>query len=195
MGLFVVFGMFGICLILGFTGGVIMSQSDRFKCYGINSDAELTAAIEYTVQNFAMGANVDNLRAMLRETAITESNYGRAIYNNKRGFGYGAFQFDPIGMKQSLLVAESKGQLNKIRLLSLTTSDLSPANYKGVYENDLQLKSTLQAILCRMYYAGIREAIPSTLEGRARYWKKYYNSVLGAGTPEKYIARVKNFKA
>ncbi|WP_300734112.1 hypothetical protein [uncultured Helicobacter sp.] len=111
--------MFGI---LGFTGGVIMSQSDRFKCYGINSDAELTAAIEYAVQNFAMGANVDNLRAMLRETAITESNYGRAIYNNKRGFGYGAFQFDSIGMKQALLVAESKGQLNKIRLLSLTTS-------------------------------------------------------------------------
>lgn len=170
-----------------------MAQTARYRCYGINSDAELTASIEYAVQTFSLGANKENLRNMLRETAIAESNYGRAIYDYKRGFGYGAFQFDKIGMKQALQVAESKNLITKIQLLDLCPYDLSSANYKAVYDF-FQEKSVLQAILCRMYYLGIKEPIPSTLEGRARYWKKYYNSELGAGTPEKYIARVKAFK-
>lgn len=170
-----------------------MAQTARYKCYGINTDAELTASIEYAVQGFHCGANKEHLRALLRETAIAESNYGRAIYDNKRGFGYGAFQFDKIGMKQALQVAENKGLITKIQLLDLCPFDLSSANYLSVY-NFFQEKSVLQAILCRMYYLGVKEAIPATLEGRASYWKKYYNSELGAGTPEKYIARVKAFK-
>ena len=170
-----------------------MAQTARYKCYGINTDAELTASIEYAVQFFPLGANKDDLRNLLIETAIAESNYGRAIYDNKRGFGYGAFQFDKIGMKQALQVAQDKNQLAKIQLLDLCPFDLSPANYKTVYDF-FQEKSILQAVLCRMYYLGIKERIPSTLEGRAKYWKKYYNSELGAGTPEKYISRVKNFK-
>lgn len=180
-------------LTLGILGGFIMSQTPRYKCYGINTDAELTASIEYAVQTFALGANKEDLRNLLRETAIAESNYGRAIYDNKRGFGYGAFQFDKIGMKQALQVAQNKGLIDRIQLSDLYPFDISPANYKQVYD-EFQQKSILQAILCRMYYLGINEKIPNTLEGRARYWKKYYNSELGAGTPEKYIARVKNFK-
>lgn len=182
-----------IPLVIGFLGGLIMAQTARYKCYGINTDAELTASIEYAVQTFALGANKEDLRNLLRETAIAESNYGRAIYDNKRGFGYGAFQFDKIGMKQALQVAQDKGLIVKIQLSDMYPFDISPANYKQVYD-EFQQKSILQAILCRMYYLGIKEKIPSTLEGRARYWKKYYNSELGAGTPEKYIARVRAFK-
>lgn len=183
---------FIIGLIFGFTGGLIMSQSKRFQCYGINTDAELTASIEVAVNLFGLNADKDDLRNLLIETAIAESNYGNAIYDNKRGFGYGAFQFDKIGMKQALSVVESKGLGNRIKIASLYDSDLTVKNYLNVY-NDFQLKSILQAILCRMYYLGIKEPIPSTLEGRARYWKKYYNSELGAGTPAKYIARVESF--
>lgn len=97
-------------------------------------------------------------------------------------------------MKQALQVAQNKGAMEEIKLKCLFMGDLSPANYKYIYENELQERSILQAVLCRFYYLGINEAIPSTLEGRARYWKKYYNSELGAGTPEKYISRVRSFK-
>lgn len=136
-----------------------MAQTARYRCYGINTDSELTASIEYVVQTFALGANKDDLRNLLRETAIAESNYGRAIYDNKRGFGYGAFQFDKIGMKQALQVAQDKGLITKIQLSDMYPFDISPANYKQVY-NEFQQKSVLQAILCRMYYLGIKEKNP-----------------------------------
>lgn len=178
---------------LSFITGVIMSKTPRYQCYGINTDSELTAAIEYAVELFPYGANKDDLRNLLKETAIAESTYGSYIYDSKRGFGYGCFQFDPIGMKQAVQVATNKNAIGKIRALSLTLTPLSMDTWREVYNNELQLKVTLQAILCRFYYLGVAAPIPSTIEGRAAYWKKYYNSELGAGTPQAYMNRVAAF--
>jgi hypothetical protein len=45
------------------------------------------------------------------------------------------------------------------------------------------------AALCRVHYRRVREALPNEddAEGMARYWKKYYNTVAGAGTVEKAV--------
>ena len=32
--------------------------------------------------------------------------------------------------------------------------------------------------MCRMFYMRIKESIPNTVEKRAEYWKKYYNTPL-----------------
>lgn len=41
--------------------------------------------------------------------------------------------------------------------------------------------------IARLKYFLIAEKIPENMTGQARYWKKYYNTELGAGTVEKYI--------
>lgn len=43
--------------------------------------------------------------------------------------------------------------------------------------------------MARAHYRRAKEPLPQCgdLEGQARYWKQYYNTPLGAGTPEKYI--------
>lgn len=172
-----------------------MSQTQRYKCYGVNSDIEVTLAIEATVQGFSYSANKDNLRDLLTETAIAESNYGRALYDPNRNFGRGIFQFDKIGMKQALQVLASKQNADlKTKLVDIYPFSLDVTNIDTIYKEFTQ-RAVLQAILCRFYYLGIKEAIPTTLEGRAEYWKKYYNSEKGAGTPEAYIKRVKAFYA
>lgn len=42
-------------------------------------------------------------------------------------------------------------------------------------------------LFTRLFYRLIPEAILETIEGRAKYWKKYYNTVLGKGTVEHYL--------
>lgn len=182
-----------IPLLVGIGVGFMQTLSERYKCYGVNTNTEVTAAIEYAVQMFSYGANKDNLRDLLKETAIAESNYGNALYNPMRTFGRGIFQFDRIGMQQALQVATNKGALGKIQASDLYPFAIDLRHLDTVYIEFTQ-RAVLQAILCRFYYLGVKEAIPSTLEARAKYWKKYYNSELGAGTPEAYISRVKNFK-
>tara|TARA_R100001463_G_scaffold103514_2_gene157865 strand:+ start:1816 stop:2277 length:462 start_codon:yes stop_codon:yes gene_type:complete len=40
---------------------------------------------------------------------------------------------------------------------------------------------------CRIHYRRMPGAIPKTMAGRAKYWKKFYNSELGRGTEEHYL--------
>ena len=56
-----------------------------------------------------------------------------------------------------------------------------------------QLKGNLyySVAMCRIHYYRVSEALPSDLEGMARYWKKYYNTPLGAGTEKEFIHNYK----
>ena len=41
--------------------------------------------------------------------------------------------------------------------------------------------------MCRIYYYRQPGSIPKTIEGRADYWKKTYNTEGGKGTPKHYL--------
>lgn len=56
---------------------------------------------------------------------------------------------------------------------------------------DLENNDLLATCMARVHYLRVREAIPSDLEGWARYWKRYYNTPLGKGTEEEFIANYK----
>lgn len=43
------------------------------------------------------------------------------------------------------------------------------------------------AAMCRVFYLSKPRAIPSTLAGQAGYWKRWYNSYLGAGKASEYV--------
>ena len=49
------------------------------------------------------------------------------------------------------------------------------------------------AMIARLLYWRHPEPIPTDLEGQAHYWKRYYNTALGAGTPSEYIANNSQF--
>jgi len=63
-----------------------------------------------------------------------------------------------------------------------TNMDLTKVQYSAL-GND-----TLSIAFGRLYLMQLTaEKIPTTLDGRAAYWKKYYNTPAGAGTVAKYI--------
>ena len=58
-----------------------------------------------------------------------------------------------------------------------------------------QLKGNLYyaVAMCRVHYYRVSEPLPNDLEGMAKYWKKYYNTPLGAGTEEEFIHNYKEY--
>jgi hypothetical protein len=47
--------------------------------------------------------------------------------------------------------------------------------------------------MARVHYLRRPEPIPTDLTGQAEYWKKWYNTYLGAGTVEEYIENYKKY--
>ncbi len=52
----------------------------------------------------------------------------------------------------------------------------------------------LSLLFCRLYYLLVPKKIPHKIEDMAKYWKKYYNTYLGKGTTEHFMAAVESVK-
>jgi hypothetical protein len=64
-------------------------------------------------------------------------------------------------------------------------------NVDKVELSDLKYSPLKSVIFARLYYLLIQSPIPTSLEGRANYWKMYYNTAKGAGTVTHYIKQAK----
>ena len=47
--------------------------------------------------------------------------------------------------------------------------------------------------MCRVHYLRVKEALPTTPEGYAEYWKKYYNTSSGKGTAKEFLDKYNKF--
>lgn len=47
--------------------------------------------------------------------------------------------------------------------------------------------------MARVFYLRFRTGLPTTLQDQAGYWKQYWNTKFGAGTPEQYVRNYRKF--
>jgi len=67
-------------------------------------------------------------------------------------------------------------------------------NYDEKIWADILEKNIASGIIhCRLKYWRVPKKMPSSIEGQADYWKKYYNSELGKGDPEHFVEVVKKW--
>lgn len=127
-----------------------------------------------------------NVVNMILETACVESNCGEYIKQLK-GPACGIFQIEPVTAKDIIdhFIFYKPTLLRKYNQLFI--QDLT-------VEQNLCTNLMFQIFMCRVFYLRFSEKIPDTVEGRAKYWKKYYNTHLGKGTVEKYIKAVEKYK-
>lgn len=122
---------------------------------------------------------------LLMGTCAQESHLGK--YRRQLGGGpaLGIFQMEPATFRDIVdnYLAYHEDLRNKIMEISGVTA-LQP---EDLVEND-----RLAVCMARAHYSRVREAIPASLDGWARYWKQYYNTPLGAGTVEEFVANYKN---
>jgi len=58
---------------------------------------------------------------------------------------------------------------------------------ENIWEEILEKNIAAGIIHCRLKYWRVPKKMPSSIEGQAYYWKKYYNTEGGKGDPEHFI--------
>ena len=147
--------------------------------YGLTSFQMLQEAV-YAVCD-VLGHGQGNKAALLMlETAAQETRAGTFKDPTPYGAGRGVFQIDKIAFDDLCTrcpprVYESIKQAFAIDI-------------RKCQHNQVDSSPLLAAIFCRLFYYLIPAPIPQTVEERADYWKKYYNTVAGKGTAAEYVA-------
>lgn len=151
--------------------------------YGLTRKSQAYEMVADVVSILGGGKNAENL---LIETLQQETHIGEFKDTTPNGAGRGIAQFDKKGFYDCVQRAKTE-EINKIiRSLGMDIWSLS--------HDDLNFSPLASIVLCRLKYKRIPEPIPTTVNGRASYWKKYYNSWRGKGTVEEYLENSKKIQ-
>lgn len=127
-----------------------------------------------------LGRGKNNMaEPMLLETSAQETHLGRFRDRTPYGAGTGLCQIDLIAFEDIKARTRDK---HKQAILEVFSIDLDKVEYR-----ELEYSPLLSFIFCRLHYKLIPDEIPKSLEGRADYWKKFYNTSAGKGSAEEYI--------
>ena len=123
----------------------------------------------------------EDAREMLYVTGKAESGY-KTLQQYGGGPALGFFQMEPntaIDIWDNYVMYRPKYR-DKLFSLGFDDSNVEVCLLSNV---------GLQAAFCRLHYRRVPSALPkaSNLEGQAKYWKKYYNTVKGKGTVKHFM--------
>ena len=122
---------------------------------------------------------------LLMGTWATESNGGHFLKQLVNGPALSAWQIE----KPTFVDTINRVPVYVKSVLSKTIGkEVDDSDFKRI-ENDHIFAS--QIARCKYYLCP--GSIPDDLIGQANYWKKYYNTPLGAGTVDKYISKYKTY--
>lgn len=142
--------------------------------------------IKRTLQS--VGLYCDKSEDLLLKTAAKESRGGTYLRQIGGGPALGVFQIEPDTEKDIWLnfLRFNPNLTAKIKALTgIDGPDMS------ALEGDLRY----QTVMARLVYYRISKPLPGIddLPGQAQYWKKYYNTLHGAGTVDEFIEAAKKY--
>ena len=121
---------------------------------------------------------------LLMGTCAQESHLGKYRKQIGGGPALGIYQMEPATFGD--IVKNYLSSKPVLREKIMEVSGVKEFNSKDLVQND-----RLSTCMARVHYLRVKEGIPSSLDGQARYWKKYYNTPLGAGTEQEYMSNYK----
>lgn len=124
---------------------------------------------------------------LILETAAQETHLGHFRDPTPHSAGAGICQIDPIGLEDIRLRTNGtlKMQIRDRFGIDINTLTVSHLEYSP-------LASMLAA---RLHYRLRPGTIPVGLDGRAQYWKIFYNTRAGKGRADDYIDNAKQYVA
>lgn len=119
---------------------------------------------------------------LLLGTAAQESRFGKYLRQLGDGPARGVFQMEPRTERDIWENFLSNRSSLRQRVIEWT-------EVEGPDEYMLELNLAYQIAMCRVHYLRVPYQLPEPddLEGLAGYWKKHYNTSLGAGTSSEFI--------
>jgi len=171
---------YNIALILGGALGVYMINSNEWKYYGLSPIGTKAIIKGITSQVVAVLGNgsYDNADLLIYETIGIETHFATAK-DRSREYGEGLGQFDKIGFYDTI---QRTSEANKKRVYERFGINIEKVKYE-----DLRKNPTLSILFIRLKYLLVPGAIPTNLEDRYAYYKKWFNSIYGASTYKKYL--------
>jgi len=132
----------------------------------------------------------DEAVELILTTGIVESGYRyiRQIRGPARGF----YQVEPRTAHDNVVsyLAYRKHLIPRLAKASNTPIEIWEDSSEEKWSEVLESNIAAGIIHCRLRYWRSPGPIPKTSEGKARYWKKNYNTDLGAGSVRHYIDAV-----
>ncbi|MCG3884110.1 hypothetical protein I3271_05370 [Photobacterium leiognathi] len=122
---------------------------------------------------------------IILETACAETLLGKLKDPTEYGAGSSICQIDKGTFEW--LKDKYKGKAVDKRINDAFGFDLADIQYR-----EIELNPLLGMIWCRLRYMTVSDPIPTTIGGRAKYWKEHYNTKLGKGTESDYITKSNN---
>ena len=115
-------------------------------------------------------------------TALVESNLAALDQgsDDKPGPAYGLYQMEPATLHDiwnNFLDGRS-------RLKATVFSLLAPA---PAIEDQLATNLAFATAMCRVYYVRRPEPLPEKTSEQGEYWKRFYNTPLGKGSPADFL--------
>ena len=112
-------------------------------------------------------------------TIAQETHFGKYIKQVK-GPALGICQIEPNTFKD--IVENYLSYKGHLRKLIQETCNINEFKAESLVYN-----LAFSIAICRIFYLRISEPLPYTLEGYAKYYKKYYNTPLGKATEQEFI--------
>jgi hypothetical protein len=135
----------------------------------------------------ALGAWSQVAEDLVMGTAAQESHFN--YLEQIRGPALGMFQMEPATFRDIWS--------NFIRFNPSIDIGIKSMMVDKVNPNPVEMTWNLRfaAGMCRVHYFRKREPLPSTSDPASlgAYWKKHYNTVLGKGTVEEFVANYKKY--
>lgn len=141
--------------------------------------------IRPTLKRLDYGRNDAAVENLLLGTAIVESQ-GLTFLKQVNGPALGFYQIEPETHEDiwDSFLAFRPDLASKVRSFA---SQRWFVESNQAMNNELVTNLAYSTAIARIHYLRVAEAIPSDIEGQARYWKAHYNKS-GKGTTQHYLA-------
>ena len=149
---------------------------------------QMRSLIKRTCSTMGKKFASDDAVELVLVTGIVESRY-KFLRQLKDGPARSYWQVEPATCVDNLVHYLKHRKSLIVRCAEASRVD---SKYWQVYDEDIWgdiLEKNIAAgiVHCRLKYWRVPKSIPNTTQGKADYWKKYYNTEGGAGNPKHFV--------
>ena len=158
------------------------------------SPTQIKSLIKSTCEGMGDKFASEDAITLIHETGVVESGY-KYLRQLGDGPAKSFWQIEPLSAVDNLqhYLKHRKSLMLRCAMVSMIDLKHWQNNDERLWSNILEKNISAAIVHCRIKYWRVPKSMPNTLEGRAKYWKKYYNTDQGKGTEEKYIDTVKEY--
>ena len=155
---------------------------------------QMRSLIERTLKDMGSRYASDDAIEMILVTGIVESRY-KYITQLGSGPAKGFYQIEPKTCIDNLqhYLSHRKSLMKKCADASLVDLKYWQSYDESLWADILESSIRAGIVHCRLKYWRFPKRLPNTTEGKAKYWKKYYNTEGGKGQPKKWIEAVQKW--